>query len=93
MHLLFFWLKDVNLAKQRVVQRVQEGGHNIPKDVIVRRYYAGLRNLFRIFMSEVDLWVLFDNSKNQSERVAFGGSNIPIKVRDKEKFEIIRKYE
>jgi predicted ABC-type ATPase len=36
--LLFFWLKTPELAKERVKVRVKEGGHNIPLDVIERRY-------------------------------------------------------
>jgi predicted ABC-type ATPase len=37
--LVFFWLDTVELAIERVKTRVLEGGHNIPSDVIVRRYY------------------------------------------------------
>lgn len=44
--LLFFWLKNPNLAKQRVEIRVKEGGHNIPEEVIERRYTNGIFNLF-----------------------------------------------
>lgn len=40
--LLFFWLPSPQMAEQRVAMRVKEGGHNIPKDVIYRRYWAGL---------------------------------------------------
>lgn len=32
--LLFFWLKNTDLAKERVKTRVKEGGHNFPEDVI-----------------------------------------------------------
>ena len=46
--LLFFWLKNPELAKERVKIRVIEGGHNIPEDVIERRYYKGIKNLFEI---------------------------------------------
>lgn len=46
----------------RVAQRVASGGHNIPHDVIYRRYWAGLRNLFEIFVPIVDLWSLYDNT-------------------------------
>lgn len=46
----------------RVAQRVAAGGHNIPKNVIHRRYWAGLRNLFEIFVTIVDLWSLYDNN-------------------------------
>lgn len=45
-HVLFFWLDSVELAKMRVADRVANGGHNIPTDVIERRYYLGIRNLF-----------------------------------------------
>ena len=40
--LLFFWLRNVQLAKERVKSRVSEGGHNIPDDVIERRYINGI---------------------------------------------------
>jgi len=36
--LLFFWLQNVELAKERVKIRVSEGGHNIEPEVIERRY-------------------------------------------------------
>jgi predicted ABC-type ATPase len=60
--LLFFWLKNVELAKQRVAFRVLEGGHNIPEAVIERRYHRGLYNLFELYMPICDNVMLFDNS-------------------------------
>ncbi|GJG34049.1 hypothetical protein PRMUPPPA20_21580 [Xylanibacter ruminicola] len=39
---LFFWLNSPELAKLRVSERVANGGHNIPQDVISRRYVAGI---------------------------------------------------
>lgn len=41
--LLYFWLSSPELAVERVARRVSEGGHNIPKDVIYRRYEKGLK--------------------------------------------------
>ena len=92
-HLLYFWLKDVELAKQRVAERVLSGGHGVPEDVIVRRYYAGLKNLFGIFMGIVDVWAIYDNSYNEIERVAFGGATIPLQVSNALKFETIKNYD
>lgn len=89
-HLLFFWLDSVELAKKRVAYRVAAGGHNIPSDVIQRRYIAGVRNLFGLFMKLVDIWVLFDNSLNRGERIAFGGRNIALKVNDNDKYNTIK---
>lgn len=60
--LLFFWLSSPEMAEIRVAERVASGGHDIPTDVIHRRYWAGLRNLFEIFIPIVDLWSLYDNN-------------------------------
>lgn len=90
-HLLFFWLKNTNMAKRRVAERVANGGHNIPTEVIERRYEAGLKNLFKIFIPAVDIWVLIDNSNNQGERIAFGGKRFPTKIKDIVKFNLISK--
>ncbi|WP_332913099.1 zeta toxin family protein [Algoriphagus boritolerans] len=49
---LFFWLNSVELAISRVETRVKEGGHNIPEDVIRRRYKHGLKNFFQSFSTE-----------------------------------------
>ena len=59
--LLFFWLPSPEMAVERVAKRVIEGGHNIPTDVIYRRYWAGLQNFFTIFAPIVDSWLFFDN--------------------------------
>ncbi len=91
-HLLFFWLPTVELAKERVAKRVSQGGHNIPSDVIERRYAAGIRNLFRLFMQEVDIWSIYDNKNEMSELIAFGGRNIHLKINNDIKFERLRNY-
>lgn len=59
--LLFFWLSSPKMAIERVAKRVSEGGHNIPIETIVRRYWLGLQNLFNIFAPIVDNWMFFDN--------------------------------
>jgi predicted ABC-type ATPase len=48
--LLFFWLPNVEMAINRVAISVSEGGHNIPKEVIIRRYSRGILNLFKIYL-------------------------------------------
>lgn len=70
--LLFFWLPSPEMAEQRVASRVASGGHNIPREVIHRRYWAGLKNLFGIFTSIVDSWSFYDNSENAKPIVKNG---------------------
>ena len=91
-HLIYFWLNSPQLAVERVAERVSEGGHNIPYDVILRRYAKGVDNLFKLFMDEVDIWVIYDNSQYQRERIAFGGKSMETKVSDNDKFKIIKGY-
>ncbi|MCQ2078297.1 MAG: zeta toxin family protein [Bacteroidaceae bacterium] len=63
-NLLFFWLNSPELAIQRVAKRVSEGGHNIPTDVIIRRYQRGIDNFFKLYKDIVDFWTLVDNASN-----------------------------
>ena len=59
--LLFFWLSSPEMAIERVAKRVSEGGHNIPTETIIRRYWLGLQNFFNLFAPVVDNWMFFDN--------------------------------
>lgn len=68
--LLFFWLRTTELAIKRVETRVKEGGHDIPKNVIIRRYENGLQNFFQIFEPIVDEWLFIDNSGEPYELIA-----------------------
>lgn len=91
--ILFFFLQDVELAKQRVAERVAHGGHDIPADVIERRYYAGLRNLFGLFTDEVDSWTIYNNSLPGRPEIASGGRLTSIHIYDIDKYQNIRGYE
>jgi predicted ABC-type ATPase len=68
--LLFFWLQNVELAKARVKMRVSEGGHNIEPEIIERRYFRGIKNLFKIYLPIVDGAIIFDNSNGKHELLA-----------------------
>lgn len=70
--LLFFWLPNVEMAINRVAIRVSEGGHDIPKDVITRRYFRGIENLFKIYIPLCNEWAVFDNSDGEPIKIAQG---------------------
>ena len=89
---LFFWLNSPELALQRVAERVAKGGHNIPEPVIRRRYVAGIRNFFRLFMSEVDYWDIYDNSGYPRKQVACGGKNAQTIIYQELSFAKIQSY-
>jgi predicted ABC-type ATPase len=65
--LIFIFLKSDTLAKLRVKARVSRGGHNIEENVVERRYKAGLKNFFQLYMPVCDFWLLVDNSSENFE--------------------------
>jgi predicted ABC-type ATPase len=92
--LLFFWLKNTELAKERVNTRVKEGGHYIPDDIIERRYVNGIKNLFSIYLPIVDYALIFDNSEGKHELIAEKNLNEEIIVCNEVKFnELKNKYD
>lgn len=68
--LLYFWLPSPDMAKNRVKQRVLRGGHNIPEQTIISRYYSGIKNLFELYMNKVDEWALVDSSEINYKLIA-----------------------
>lgn len=89
---VFFWLRTPELAIQRVAERVEHGGHNIPEAVIKRRYVAGISNLFQLFMNEVDFWAIYDNSEQQRQKVASGKKGAEIDIFNIESLNKIKAY-
>jgi predicted ABC-type ATPase len=68
--LIYIWLNSPELALRRVGERVRKGGHNIPADVVKRRYFKGINNLFRLFMPICDSWIIADNSLDELATIA-----------------------
>jgi predicted ABC-type ATPase len=72
-NLIFFWLQSPELAIERVRRRVESGGHNIPEDVIRRRYTRGIKNLLELYIPLCDSWVIYNNSSPISQVVVACG--------------------
>jgi predicted ABC-type ATPase len=68
----FLSLPNSQIAIDRVAERVRQGGHNIPSDVVRRRYAAGMKNFERIYRDEVDSWALYDNSGDEPVLLNWG---------------------
>ncbi len=89
--LLFFWLVNTELAKERVKIRVSEGGHNVETKVIERRYYRGIKNLFEIYLPIVDGALIFDNSNGKHELIAEKTTDGQLNLIDEPKFKELKK--
>lgn len=69
-NMLFFWLSSADLAVKRVALRVEHGGHNIPENVIRRRYILGVKYLFSNYYELCDELYLYDNSEGLPQLIA-----------------------
>lgn len=83
--LTFLWLSKPEEAVKRVAQRVKQGGHNVPEDSIIRRYYAGIKNLIFHYLPLADEAFILDNSSEGSARklIARKNKNNSIDISDK----------
>lgn len=93
--LLYFWLPTPELACERVAQRVAEGGHNIPSEVVRRRYASGIRNLTRLYTPICDFWAIYDNNVAdvQIKKIASGERERIIHIEDPLSYQTIVNYE
>ncbi len=60
----YFALTRPQLAVRRVKLRVTLGGHDVPDDVVRRRFGRSLHNFFSLYLPLADEWTLFDNSSS-----------------------------
>jgi len=61
----FLALPSAEVAIARVVERVRQGGHGIPEDVIRRRFDAGRTNFEHLYKPLVDSWTLYDSAGDE----------------------------
>jgi predicted ABC-type ATPase len=88
--LVYFWLKSPDLAVERVQNRVIAGGHSIPENVIRRRYWSGMRNLFNIYIPLSNRWLLINNSETPSSLIAEGSGLKETKIYNKRDYEQLK---
>jgi predicted ABC-type ATPase len=60
--LWFLSLPSEDVAISRVAERVVQGGHNIPEQILRRRFKTGLENFHERYRKVVDSWAFLDNS-------------------------------
>ena len=84
--LIFFWLDSPEFAVRRVEQRVAQGGHYVPEEVVRRRYWAGMYNLFRMYLPICDYWILVDNSTDPFRMIAEGKRTMVTDIYNEETY-------
>lgn len=85
--IVFIFLKSPETSVARVRNRVQAGGHHVPTEDVIRRFYRSKHNFWHIYRNSVDRWSLFYNSTEHFQKVASGEGD-EVKVLNETFFEI-----
>jgi predicted ABC-type ATPase len=55
-------LRSPQLALRRIAARVRQGGHNVPRVDVLRRFARGWENFLHVYRPLADEWTVYDNS-------------------------------
>lgn len=83
----FVYLDSPELCIERVSARVSRGGHNVPDEDILRRYFRSNSNFWNHYKELADIWKLYNNTGNGVLPVAFGDVN-EAQIEDSRRFEL-----
>jgi predicted ABC-type ATPase len=60
--IVYLMIDSPQIALKRIASRVKEGGHGIPRDVVLRRFGRSWTNFVRIYRPMANAWSVYDNS-------------------------------
>jgi predicted ABC-type ATPase len=62
--IVYLRLSSPELALRRVAARVRQGGHDVPRVDVIRRFARGWRNFGTAYRPLADAWAVYDNSED-----------------------------
>ena len=81
--LIYLFLENLDTNISRVKNRVLNGGHNVPQDDIIRRFYRSKNMFYRVYKDIVDDWSIYYNSNEVFEKIAYNNKILDHKKYDK----------
>ncbi len=70
--IVYVYLEHPRICIERIKERVLKGGHFVPDNDVVRRFFRSKRNFWKIYRLEADSWFIFFNSDSHFQEVAQG---------------------
>lgn len=78
--IIYVFIDNPNIALERIKSRVKSGGHDVPKEDILRRFSRSTNNFWKLYMPVADDWTIFYNGIEKL---------VPIANGEKPKFKIL----
>ena len=60
--IMYLRIDSPQLALRRIAARVKQGGNDVPREDVLRRFERSFANFQRIYRPLADLWAVYDNS-------------------------------
>ena len=60
--MVFLRLTSVDIALQRIAARLRQGGHDVPRADVIRRFDRSWNNFLTVYRPIADAWAVYDNS-------------------------------
>ena len=60
--IVFLRLRSVDIALQRVAARVRQGGHDVPRGDVIRRFDRSWNKFLTVYRPIANAWAVYDNS-------------------------------
>lgn len=68
----YIFLDTPEMCIERIRERVMKGGHFVPDNDVIRRFYRSMSNFWNVYRFKVDEWFLLHNSKGSFSEIAAG---------------------
>lgn len=68
--LIYAFVDNPEICINRIKARVMSGGHNIPNEDIIRRFYRSKNNFWHKYKDIVDEWAIFYNGESNYIQVS-----------------------
>lgn len=90
--LIYSFVDNPDVSINRIKVRVLNGGHDIPDEDVIRRFYRSKENFWYKYKDLVDSWNMFYNGSSEYSFVAHG-SNGTIEIFNEELYnEFIKEF-
>lgn len=79
-------LKSPQLALRRIAARVRQGGHNVPRADVLRRFERSWEHFDGIYRPLADEWAVYDNSGESPKLLESVATRKPVRAKKAEVF-------
>lgn len=88
--IIYVFVDNPEIALRRIQARVDAGGHDVPKEDVLRRFYRSKTNFWKLYKNIADEWTMFYNGMERPVLVA-SGEKAGFEVVDDQLFGLFKK--